>query len=168
MKPIKNAYAEPSYLGFFFLITAAILFIGVQFGKTLPQAQLERKKWRDAFKIGLWQAFAILPGVSRSGSTISGARLLGWTPNEAITFSFLLAIPTMLGGTSLEVFKFLRNAEPTAEIAIGHYLVGFFVSFVVGLGALRLLMFITAKNKFIYFAWYCLILGLATTCYFHL
>ena len=105
MKPIEAAYAEPAYLGVFFLMTAAILFLGVYYGKTSPEGQRHQHVWRDALVIGSWQALAILPGVSRSGSTISGARLLGWSPQEAIVFSFLLAIPAVLGGTSLELLK---------------------------------------------------------------
>lgn len=168
MKPIKAAYADPSYLGFFFLLTAAILFLGIYFAKNIPETARTQNKWRDALIIGGWQALAILPGVSRSGSTISGARLLGWSASEAVTFSFLLAIPTILGGTSLELFKLWKLQEPIANLALEHYVIGIFISFFVGLGALRLLMMVALKNKFIYFAWYCLFLGLATTSYFHL
>ena len=110
MKPIKAAYASPSYLGFFFLMTAAILFLGCRFGKIVSTAEREKHSWRDALLVGMWQAIAILPGVSRSGSTISGARLLGWNANDAVTFSFLLAIPAICGGTILECFKDLFSA----------------------------------------------------------
>ncbi|MEI8126014.1 MAG: undecaprenyl-diphosphate phosphatase, partial [Parachlamydiaceae bacterium] len=111
---------------------------------------------------------AILPGVSRSGSTISGARLLGWNANDAVTFSFLLAIPAICGGTILECFKAWKTPEMALELPIGHYLAGFIISFIVGLGALRLLMFLAVKNKFSYFAWYCLILGGSCIGYFWL
>lgn len=168
MKPIKAAYADPSYLGIFFLLTAAILFLGVIFGKTKADGERNLHPWRDAFSIGLWQALAILPGVSRSGSTISGARLLGWDASEAITFSFLLAIPTILGGASLELMNLYRHPETVASVPFAHYFAGFFVSFFVGLGALKLLVYLANRNKFSYFAWYCLFLGLATTWYFHL
>lgn len=168
MKPIKAAYADPSYLGVFFLMTAAILFLGIRFGKTVSEQDQTRHRWRDAFSIGLWQALAILPGVSRSGSTISGARILGWNASEAVSFSFLLAIPTILGGTFLELLNWYRHPEKVADLPYAHYLAGFFVSFIVGLAALKLLMFLAGRNKFSYFAWYCLFLGLATTAYFHL
>ena len=168
MKPIKAAYADPSYLGIFFLMTAAILFLGVYLGKTLPEQQLRRHTWRDALIIGMWQALAILPGVSRSGSTISGARLLGWSAQEAVVFSFLLAIPAVAGGTILELYKWWQQPAIAADVALEHYFLGAFVSFVVGLAALRLLIVVATHNKFSYFAWYCLFLGLATTCYFRL
>ena len=166
MKPIKAAYADVSYLGFFFLLTALILFIGVRFGKTLPEEKKKKHPWRDALVIGFWQAVAILPGVSRSGSTISGARLLGWEAREAVVFSFLLAIPAILGGTTLEIFKLWQHPENVIDISFSLYATGFIVSFIMGLCALQLLIKLAIQNKFYYFAWYCLILGLATTYYF--
>jgi len=168
MKPIHAAYADPSYLGFFFMLTAAILFLGVYGSKTLPVKRQTEHPWRDALIIGTWQALAILPGVSRSGSTISGARLLGWNMTEAIAFSFLLAIPAILGGTCLELLKLWRHPETVANTPFLAYVAGFVSSFIIGIGALRLLIHLATHNKFIYFAWYCLFLGLATTYYFHL
>ncbi len=167
MKPIKAAYADPSYLGFFFILTSIILFAGVRFGKTKPPEQISKRPWRDALAIGLWQALAILPGVSRSGSTISGARLLGWSANDAVVFSFLLAIPAILGGTTLEIFKLWQHPESSVNLPLSHYLLGAIFSFGVGFFALQLLIKLTLQNKFYYFAWYCLILGLATTYYFY-
>lgn len=168
VKPIKAAYADPSYLGFFFLLTSLVLFLGCRFGKTLPQDQVQQNQWKDAFRIGLFQAAAILPGVSRSGSTISGARLLGWNPHEAVVFSFLLAIPAIGGATLFELFKLFEHPENAIPLSPSHYIFGFFVSFIVGLAALQLLKRLAFQNKFHYFSWYCLLLGLATTCYFHL
>lgn len=165
MKPIKTVYASPSYLGLFFIGTAIILFIGNAYAKTSPKQNLS--PWRDAFKIGLWQALAILPGISRSGSTISGARLLGWNPSQAATFSFLLAIPAILGGTILELGKIWQQPNIAVNLPLESYLAAFIISFIVGIFALKLLMQMVLKNKFHYFAWYCLILGLATTVYFH-
>ena len=93
LKPIKAMYADPSYLGYFFLCTSAILFIGCWIGARMAQVRREPAPLRDAAVIGLWQAAAIFPGLSRSGATISGARLLGWEPREAVIFSFMIAIP---------------------------------------------------------------------------
>lgn len=162
LKPIKAFYADPSYLGFFFLITAAILFLG---GKAKAITTSTEKKWKEALTIGLWQAAAILPGVSRSGSTITGARLLGWNPQEAVAFSFLLAIPAILGGTTLELIKLWSMPETVPSLPIASYLAGFAVSFVVGMGALKLLMRFAANDKLSYFAWYCLFLGIAVIAY---
>jgi undecaprenyl-diphosphatase len=166
MKPIKATYSDPTYLGFFFLLTAGILFAGILFGKKASTAQKKQHPWRDPLVIGLWQAAAILPGVSRSGSTISGAKILGWNASDATTFSFLLAIPAILGGTTLEIYKIWFHPESTLSLPFSHYLAGFLTSFLVGLFALQLLIKLVLQNKFYYFAWYCLILGLATTFYF--
>jgi undecaprenyl-diphosphatase len=162
LKPIKAFYADPSYLGFFFLITAAILFIGCKAKAMKPATE---RHWKEALTIGLWQAAAILPGVSRSGSTITGARLLGWSPQEAVAFSFLLAIPAILGGTTLELYKLWSAPEAVPSLPLASYLAGFTVSFLVGMGSLKLLMRFAANDKLSYFAWYCLFLGVAVIGY---
>lgn len=167
MKPIKAAYADPSYLGYFFLMTSAILFLGFRFGKEVSEVNRQKHTWRDALLIGIWQAIAILPGVSRSGATISGARLLGWAPYDAVFFSFLLAIPAIIGGTILEVGKLWWHPETAIDLPIAQYVAGFMTSFFVGLAALQLLLRLAVRNKFSYFAWYCLFLGLGTLYYFN-
>lgn len=161
IKPIKDIFDRLDLLGYFFLTTALLLFLGIRFGKT----KMERARfryWTDPLVIGLFQAMAILPGVSRSGSTISGARLLGWSPSESVTFSFLLAIPAILGGSLLETIKLFSGHEKTASLNIDPivYAIGFIVSFIVGFGALKLLIRLVVTNKLGIFAWYCLALGI--------
>lgn len=161
LKPIKNLFDQPQYLGLCFLFTSALLF--------LSQRNWFSREQRpsDAIKIGLFQAVAILPGISRSGSTISGARLLGWSKEEAFTFSFLLAIPAILGGTTLELYQLIKTPSISAEIPLFSYFVGFFFSFVVGCITLRLLKHMLLHDKWFYFAWYCLFLGIFTTWWFN-
>lgn len=161
IKPIKSLFNQPEFLGFFFLITAFLLWCGIRFGKT----QESNNRWRDPLVIGLFQACAILPGISRSGSTVTAARLLGWSYEEALRFSFLLAIPAILGGVMIEMMQLIKSSAwpPVSPIA---YIAGFVTSFTVGFGALRWLMR-TASNKFIYFVWYCFFLGIATIFYFN-
>lgn len=166
LKPIKALFDQPELLGYFFLTTALLLYLGIRFGQPLPQPTLEKKQWRDALTIGLFQAFAILPGVSRSGSTLSGARLLGWNVEEALTFSFLLAIPAILGGACLEALQIFLK-QYTAPIPVSAYLLGFSTSFIVGWGALLLLKQLAPKRSFMYFVWYCLALGIFTLFYFN-
>jgi len=166
LKPIKALYSDQGLLGFFFLATSAILFLGSWLGQRgVKEGQ---KGMRDALYIGLWQAAAIFPGVSRSGATISGARLLGWTPYESVVFSFMIAIPTVLGGTVLEIYSFWKHPEQYASLSFSHYAVGFIFSFLLGCGALKLLVRIVDRYRLTFFAWYCLFLGLATSAYFHL
>lgn len=167
LKPIKSVFDQPEYLGICFMITAVLLFssvlIHIQFS-----AQNERRKWTDPLAIGLVQAVAILPGISRSGATISAARLLGWTKAEAVQFSFLLAIPAILGGTVLEVWQLIKSTTPTvATISPLTYIAACATSFVVGCLALKVLIRMVANDTWIYFAWYCLFLGIATFLYFN-
>lgn len=169
LKPIKAVFDSPEYLGYFFLITAVLLWLGIRFGSTESSQSLQTKKWRDPWIIGLFQAFAILPGVSRSGSTISGARLLGWGFQDALRFSFLLAIPAILGGTVLEAGQLILKPQdyPHANLDFVQYGAGFLASFVFGYGALRWLMSMGTGNKFIYFVWYCLLIGFFSLWYFN-
>lgn len=168
LKPIKKLFEEPQYLGFFFLITAFLLYLGIRFGQNKSEIQLTKNRYRDAFTIGLFQAGAILPGVSRSGSTISAARLLGWSYSEALTFSFLLAIPTILGGVILEMGQlfFKSSSAVHVEIPLLQYTLGFITSFIFGWGSLSFLQKLASKQQFMYFVWYCLLLGIATIFYF--
>lgn len=168
MKPIKAIYANPNSLGFFFMATAIILFIGIRFEKTQKEENKKKHFLRDALIIGIFQAMAILPGISRSGSTISGAKLVGWNARDAVGFSFLLAIPAILGGTVLEIFKLQQHPKNLIDLPLTHYCLGFLISFFVGLITLQLLMRLALQKKLYYFAWYCLILGLMTTYYFYL
>jgi undecaprenyl-diphosphatase len=162
LKPIKAVFDQPEYLGYFFLVTAGLLYAGIHWGSTATDAVLQKRRWRDALVIGTFQAAAILPGVSRSGATISAGRLLGWHPQDAITFSFLLAIPAILGGVTLELMRLYTHGTDLPMISWQSYAAGFLTSFIVGYFALLLLMRLAAKDKFIYFVWYCLIIGIAT------
>lgn len=161
LKPIKHTFDQPELLYLFFLITACLLFIGCRFGKEKSRPVLQKSRWRDALAIGIFQAGAIFPGVSRSGSTISGASLMGWSRQEAVLFSFLLAIPTILGGTTLEVYKLFKGVEASsAGVGSLHYLAGFITSFIVGIAALKLLIQVVNKDKMMLFVWYCLAISL--------
>jgi undecaprenyl-diphosphatase len=166
LKPIKALFDKPEYLGYFFLLTALLLYLGIRLGSTLTAQALQKRKWSDAMKIGCLQAVAILPGVSRSGATISAARMLGWQQQDAVTFSFLLAIPAILGGVALETMQLYTHATSLPVISWVAYITAFLTSFVVGFFALQLLMRLAAKNKFIYFVWYCLFIGVFTILYF--
>ncbi len=167
MKQIKAVFDQPQYLGICFLITAAFIFFSLK-GRPLTTDIRPRNRWIDPLTIGVFQAVAILPGISRSGATISTALLLGWEKQEAISFSFLLAIPAILGGTVLEVIHLIRTpVEEWAPISAEQFLVGFATSFAVGCFALWLLMRMVAQNKWSYFGWYCLLLGITTTLYFN-
>jgi len=169
MKPVKATFDQPQYLGFFFLLTATLLYAGMYFKTVKPKDTLQKSRWRDALTIGIFQVIAIFPGVSRSGSTISAGWMLGWDRRDAVTFSFLLAIPTILGGISFELLQLLGQGEGKFPPSIGptQYIAGFVSSFAFGYAALLLLIRLAMKEKFMYFVWYCLALGILTTWYFY-
>lgn len=166
LKPIKAIFNDPHYLGFCFMLTSAILYIGIKLQDSYLAKPRTPRHFRDPLLIGLFQSAAILPGISRSGSTISAAKILGWTHEEAISFSFLLAIPAILGGTTIELFQLItKNDAILPDVSLVNYVVALFTSFIFGYFSLILLKRLASKQKFMYFVWYCLILGIFTTLY---
>lgn len=112
-----------------------------------------------AFIIGLAQSIAILPGISRSGSTIATALFLGVEKSNAARFSFLMVLPPILGATLLKTLDFIKNpaiAEGTSGITL---IAGFIAAFVAGLLACQWMIRIVKKGKLIYFAIYCFIIS---------
>ena len=111
--------------------------------------------WKIAFIIGCMQCLAILPGISRSGITISAALLLGLRSKEATKFSFFLAIPAILGSCIIKSKDLFFNQSLSS-----FPILGFFTSLVVGYIAIRLLIFVTAEGRLWYFSIYCFAVGL--------
>ena len=157
-KKIKGVFDHPEWLGYGFLLTAFILFLGNYFADK-PKRSAETSL-KSAFYIGIAQCFAILPGVSRSGTTISAARLLRWSPYQAVVFSFILSIPTIFGGITLELIKAFNSIEPLPAVSSSAYFSGFLSSLVVGYFSLQLLIRIVGTAKFQIFSWYCAGLGI--------
>jgi undecaprenyl-diphosphatase len=120
-----------------------------------------------AFGIGIFQCLAVIPGTSRSGSTILGGRILGVSREAAAEFSFFLAIPVMFGWSGLKVVKtfVLDNISVTAsEWAV--LAVGVIVAFVVSVVAIKFLMGFIKKHSFEAFGWYRIVLGIAVLAFF--
>lgn len=167
LKPLKSLFDRPQYLGFCFLITSFLLFIGSRYRRNLQQNR-SVSGVKDSLTIGIFQAFAVLPGISRSGATISAARILGWSKEDAISYSFLLAIPAILGGVIIESLHFYTMpAGDILSIDALQFLLGFITSFGMGCVALRFLMSMAAQDKWSYFAGYCFVLGIFTVLYFN-
>lgn len=161
LKKIESIYNRPELLGYFFLITAGLLWLGIRFGYEKPEKEKKKRRIVDPLIIGTFQTLALFPGVSRSGATISAARLLGWKMQESLSFSFLLAIPAILGGTLLKSIQLYSNHTlATFDLPVSSYLAGFFTAFLFGLLALKVLIRLAANQKMMYFVWYCLLLGL--------
>jgi undecaprenyl-diphosphatase len=115
-------------------------------------------RWSDSLIIGVAQAAAILPGLSRSGSTISTGLMLGMSRSAATTYSFLLAIPALAGAGVYEGFSMMRHQQPLSTSPL-NLAVGAAVSFIVGLAALGLLQRVVERGRLHYFGWYCVALG---------
>lgn len=117
----------------------------------------------QAMFIGLAQAVAILPGISRSGATICTALFCGWRRRWAVQFSFLLAVPAILGGTVIKCKDILyQPGDVAGMIPWGPIVVGSVVSLLIGIVALRLLLVVVRGAKLHHFAWYCFALGMVT------
>jgi undecaprenyl-diphosphatase len=118
--------------------------------------------WLESLLIGLAQATAILPGLSRSGTTITAGLGLGLSRMSAATYSFLLAIPALAGAGVYEGFSLLKDNNPLSAPP-AYLAVGAIVSFFVGLGALKALSRMLERGRLHYLGWYCIALGAAVT-----
>ncbi|HEV2569161.1 undecaprenyl-diphosphate phosphatase [Sphingomonas sp.] len=114
--------------------------------------------WKKALGIGFIQCLSMIPGVSRSGATIMGALSLGVERRTAAEFSFFLAVPTMVGATTLSVFKH-SNELASGRVDWGLIGVGFVVSFIVAILVIRWFVGIVSKHGFAPFAWYRIVAG---------
>ncbi len=115
-----------------------------------------------AFIIGLSQAVAVLPGLSRSGTTIATGLLLGNKKENMAQFSFLMVIPPILGEALLDILKIVKGEELAGGIETAPLVVGFVAAFISGCAACKWMIDIVRKGKLIYFAYYCLIAGVVT------
>jgi len=143
------------------LITALLLKFGVK--KSTGEKQIQELSIRDSFFIGLFQAFAILPGISRSGSTIAGGLIKKLKSTEAATFSFILAIPAIAGAVFVEMATHVIKSTqelPSQIIPDSGLVLGFFISAVTGYFSLKFLINILKKGKLNIFAYYCFFLGI--------
>ncbi|MDR9456011.1 MAG: undecaprenyl-diphosphate phosphatase [Salegentibacter sp.] len=141
------------FVGFMLIITALLLWLA-------DKAKNTQKKvsFSNAFVIGVSQAISILPGISRSGATISTSVLLGNDKTKAARFSFLMVVPLIVG----KIVKDLLDgnlAESTTEASV--LIVGFIAAFIAGLAACTWMITLVKKSKLSYFAIYCFVVGVA-------
>lgn len=113
---------------------------------------------RNAFTVGLFQMAAIVPGLSRSGSTITGGLCQGASREFAVKLSFLLSIPAILGASVLDLPDFFRTEVATGELRC--YLAGTAAAAVVGILAMKLLLYLSRKNNYKLFSYYCFAVGI--------
>lgn len=146
-------------VGCMLLVTAGLLTYSY-YAKPRPKEKISMK---DAFIIGLAQACAVLPGLSRSGSTIATGLILGNKKESLAQFSFLMVIPPILGEALLDGIKIVKDASiAEAEISVQALIVGFLAAFISGCIACKWMINIVKKGKLIYFGIYCAIAGILT------
>ncbi len=157
-KQIETLYNSPLATGIFLIITGFLL-ISTRFVKSGESSV----NWHRALVMGIAQAFALLPGVSRSGSTIVAARLQKVTPCAAAEFSFLMSAPLILGGALLETKDIFFSTEALpCEISGTTLIYGMTLSAVVGYFALSLLVRTLNSSSFWMFGPYCILAGILT------
>ena len=145
-------------VGCMLLVTAALL----TFSYFAKPRQKENISPLHAFIIGLGQALAVLPGLSRSGTTIATGLLLGDKKEKMAQFSFLMVIPPILGEALLDLLKGLKGEEALGGIAAFPMIVGFVAAFISGCLACKWMINIVKKGKLVYFGIYCAIAGAVT------
>ena len=145
-------------VGIMLLVTAALL----TFSYYARPRQKEKISMKDAFIIGIAQACAVMPGLSRSGCTIATGLLLGNKKEKLAQFSFLMVIPPILGEALLDTMKAAKGVDVFGDIGVVPLVVGFVAAFISGCLACKWMIDIVKKGKLIYFGIYCAIVGVVT------
>lgn len=160
---VEEAFGSGLLIVGVMLIVTAIL---LTFSYHAKPRQKEHISLWDAFVIGVAQACAVLPGLSRSGSTIATGLMLGDKKEKLAQFSFLMVIPPILGEALLDVLKAVKGEDVVSD-AIGTFplAIGFLAAFLSGCFACKLMINIVKKGKLIYFGYYCAIVGVAVLVY---
>ena len=157
-----------------FVVALALIVYGIAFilvekrneGKVPSVSTVYEIDYKTALLIGLFQCLSLVPGTSRSGSTILGAIVIGVGRTAGAEFSFFMAIPTMLGASAIKALKFLLSGVSATGTELGVLLVGCVVSFVVSLLVIRGLTDYVRKHSFAAFGVYRIVLGAAVLGYF--
>ncbi len=153
------------------LIVYGILFILIerlkkQNGSSPTVENVESLTYKDAIKIGLFQVLSLIPGTSRSGSTILGGITLGVSRTAAAEFSFFMAIPVMLGASLLKILKFAMAGIVASDLEVWVLITGIIVSFLVSFFAIKFLMDFVKRHDFSAFGIYRIALGAVVVIYF--
>lgn len=166
-----NKYMEEHFMNAhvvaFTLILYGVLFILVENynkNRTPRITDLDRLDYKTAFIIGLFQVLSLVPGTSRSGSTIIGGLLFGVSRYVAAEFTFFLAIPVMFGASFLKLVKFGLHYTGTEVIIM---MIGMVVAFVVSIISIKFLLRYIKNNDFKVFGWYRIVLGILVLAYFY-
>ena len=156
---VEELYYITPFIGAALLLTGCVLFVS---DKMAPGTRTERNmRFRDALTIGLCQCVATIPGLSRSGTTITAGIATGLDRTFAMKYSFLLSLPAVLGANLLSFIKAIGEESIEASL-IPAYLLGMLAAMLSGIAAISLMKLIANKSKFGWFAYYCWGAGVLT------
>jgi undecaprenyl-diphosphatase len=158
---VEELFTSIQVVGYSLIITGFMLSITRKLIKGVKEAK--NTKYSNAFVIGIFQAFALIPGISRSGSTIVGGMLNGLTKEFAVKYSFLLSIPAILGAIVLQIPDLVLIEKGSGVIFT--YLAGMVVSAVIGVISIKILIKMLKEDKFHIFAHYCWAVGIFAILY---
>ena len=147
------------------LLIVGVMLMLLIFSYYAKPRQKEHISLWDAFVIGVAQACAVLPGLSRSGSTIATGLMLGNKKEKLAQFSFLMVIPPILGEALLDIMKMVKGEDVMGDIGMFPVAVGFLAAFLSGCFACKLMINVVKKGKLVYFGIYCAIVGLSLLIY---
>ena len=172
---VEAAFNNLLVVGICLCVTALLLcfahFSDYRAGKLQSADKGRDIGWFDAFIIGCAQALAVLPGLSRSGTTIATGILLGDKRSKVASFSFLMVIIPILGEALLDLYKMISGHEavaagPSAEVSVGVLIIGFFTAFIVGCAACKWMLSLVRRGKLVWFAAYCVLVGIICILWF--
>ena len=145
-------------VGLFLMINAVILFVSDR----IPKGDLTEKTAspKNALFVGVCQLIAVVPGISRSGATITGGLLSGFDRKFAVKFSFIMSIPAILGASVFKIADFAVSDNTVTFVMVASCIVGFLVALAAGICAIFLVNIIARNKNFTYFAVYCAVVGL--------
>lgn len=152
---IEVLMGYPFIIGIILIVNAVMLYISESIGKGTKS--LEEVTPTNALVVGLFQVVAILPGLSRSGSTITGGLIQGFDRALAVKFSFILSIPAILGAAVFEMPGFFASIPNTNTLLC--YLAGALAAMLVGIAAIKLITWISKHSTFRIFSYYCFAVG---------
>ena len=155
---VEGLGANPVFVSVMLIVTGFILFLSDRYGGGRKNGRTATVK--DVLLVGLAQGAATIPGLSRSGTTISAGMALGFDRNFAVRYSFLMSLPAVFGATLLKVVKVAKDGAFDTEL-LPMYLTGMVIAGVVGFFAISLVKLLASKGKFGSFAYYCWIVGIA-------
>lgn len=147
-------------VGICLMVTAMLLIFAHLSARRKSPADGRNISWWDAIVIGCAQSVAVLPGLSRSGTTIATGIMLGDKRNEVAQFSFLMVIIPILGEALLDTVKIIKTPDESSHIGMIPMIVGFVVAFVVGCGACKWMIDLVKRGKLVWFAAYCAVMAI--------